>query len=152
MNDLVLLAFGALLAILGGYIGDEIRSWRERVREGNAIKISIADELQEIESTIGSMHQVWESAQLFHPSYVTDLIQGTSAYDHLRPRLYLIKNKALRKDINDFYKKLKDTAHKTEGKIGTLAQTQEATNEQAGFDSAFQTICAEAKSIRSKLE
>lgn len=145
MNDI------ALLAICGGAVGDEVRAWRERNRECRSIKVSLADELSEIETTIGNMHQVWESAQLFHPSYVTDLLASTSAYDNLRPRLFLIKDQTLRKEISDFYKKLKDTAHKTEGKIGTLAQTTEATNEQASFDSSFQALASEAKTIRSKL-
>jgi len=152
MNDVILLAVGALLAIAGGAAGDEIRAWRERNRERKAIKISIADELKDIETIIGNMHQVWDSAQLFHPSYVTDLLSSTSAFDNLRPRLFLIKDKTLRKDIGDFYKKLKDTARKTDGKIGTLAQTAEATAEQAGFDSSFQAICSEAKGLRERLE
>jgi len=156
MSDLTLVAIGAILgailAIVGGYVGDEVRAWRERGRERKSIKICLSDELHDIETTIGSMHQVWESAQLFHPSYVTDLIGGTSSYDTLRPRLFLIKDQKLRKEIGDFYKKLKDTARKTEGKIGTLAQTQEAAADQAGFDSSFQTLAGEAKTLREKLE
>ena len=156
MSDLGLVVTGAVLgatlAIVGGYVGDEVRAWRERGRERKSIKICISDELRDIEATIDSMHQVWNSAQLFHPSYVTDLLAGTSAYDNLRPRLFLIKDKDLRKEIGDFYKKLKDTAHKTEGKIGTLAQTTEATTEQAGFDASFQALHGEAKALRSKLE
>lgn len=152
MSDIALLTAGALLAIAGGYIGDEIRAWRERGRERGAIKVCIADELKEIEATINGMHQVWESAQLFHPSYVTDLLSSTSAYDNFRSRMFLIKDKGLRKDIGDFYKKLKDTAHKTEGKIGTLAQTPDATSEQGSFDTSFQTLSTEAKSIRTRLE
>lgn len=152
MNELWLLLAGAGLAILGGYVGDEIRAWRERGRERKAIKISLADEIKEIEATITTMHNVWDTAQLFHPNYVNDLLAGTAAYDNLRPRLYLIKDAALRKEISDFYKKLKDTANKTEGRIGTLAQTPEATTEQAGFDTAFQALCTDAKNLRSKLE
>lgn len=152
MNDLVLLAVGAGIAIIGGYIGDEVRAWRERSRERDSIKICIADELREIESTIASMHQVWENAQLFHPNYVSDLLSNTSAYDELRARLFLIKSSTIRKEIGAFYKKLKDTAHKTEGKIGTLAETPEAIAEQRAFDTTFQTIATEAKTLREKLE
>lgn len=152
MNDLTLLGAGALLAIVGGYVGDEIRAYRERGRERKAIKICIVDELREIETTISNMHQVWETASTFHPSYVTDLIGNTSAFDTHRPRMFLIKDAELRKEISEFYKKLKDTAKKTEGKLGTLAQTDEATNEQRGFDTAFQGIGAESKALRAKLE
>lgn len=152
MSDIVLLLIGAALATIGGYLGDEIRAWRERGRERKSIKVCIVDELREIESTISNMHQVWDTAATFHPSYVTELIENTSAYDTLRPRIFLIKSGELRKEISDFYKKLKDTAKKTEGKLGTLAQTEEATNEQRGFDTAFQAIGTEAKALRAKLE
>jgi hypothetical protein len=152
MNDLILLGVGAFLAILGGSVSDELRSWRERTRERAAIKISIADELQGIETTVSNMHQVWEQAKVLTPSYVKTILQGTSAYDNLRPRLFLIKDKVLRKDISDFYKKLKDTALKAEGKLGTLADTAEANSEQASFDMSFQTLSAEAKALRGRLE
>lgn len=151
-SDIWLIILGALLAIIGGYVGDELRALRERSRECKAIKVSLADELQEIETTIGNMHQVWEQAQLLPPAYVTTLLQTTSAYDNLRPRLFLIKDKTLRKEISDFYKKLKDTSLKAEGRLGTLAQTDEAKAEQSGFDASFQTLATEAKNLRNKIE
>lgn len=150
--EIWLLLVGAVLAIIGGYVGDEVRAWRERLRECKAMKISLADELQEVESTIGNMHQVWEQAQLLPAAYVTTLLQSTSAYDNLRPRLFLIKNKDLRKEISDFYKKLKDLALKADGKLGTLSTNQEATSEQAGFDASFQALAAEARTLRGKLD
>lgn len=152
MSDIALLVIGAILAILGGAAGDELRSWRARSRECKSIKISLADELQEIEATIGNMHQVWEQAQLLPPNYVTTLLHSTSAYDNLRQRLFLIKDKALRKEISDFYKKLKDLTVRADGKLGTLAQTDEATTEQSNFHSNFQAIATEAKNLRAKLE
>ena len=79
------------------------------------------------------------------------LIQGTSAYDNMRPRLFLISDEALRKEINNFYKKLKDLSIKADGRLGTLAQTDEATSEQSNFDTSFQSIASEAKSLRSRL-
>lgn len=45
------LLLGALLATLGGIAGDELRAWSERRRKRGAIKISLADELNEIETT-----------------------------------------------------------------------------------------------------
>ena len=152
MSDIILLIIGATLATAGGVAGDELRSWRARSRECRAIKISLADELHEIEMTIGNMHQVWEQAQLLPPNYVTTLLHGTSAYDNLRPRLFLIKDKSLRKEISDFYKKLKDLTIRADGKLGTLAQTDEATTEQSNFHSNFQAVATEAKSLRIKLE
>ncbi|HKU19051.1 MAG TPA: hypothetical protein VJP80_07350 [Candidatus Saccharimonadales bacterium] len=152
MNDLELLIVGALLAIVGGGVSDELRSWRERSRKRAAMQVSLADELREIEATIGKMHEVWNSAQVFPPSYVADILSGTAAYDNLRPDLYLIKDTDLRKELHDFYKKLKDAARNTDGKLGSLSEAEEARTEQAGFDSTFQTLCAEAKNIRKKLE
>lgn len=133
MNDIVLLSIGAGLAIVGGAISEEIRAWRGRSRERHAIKVCLADELREVESTIGIMHQVWENAATFHPRFVVDLLDNTSAYDTHRLRLFLIKESELRKEVNDFYKKLKDTAKKAGDKLGTLADTEDAKNEQRGF-------------------
>jgi len=72
------------------------------------------------------MHQVWENARVFPPNHVADLVSSTLIYDGLRTRLFLIKDEVLRKQVGAFYKKLVDTAKKTEGKIGTLVilQTQ----------------------------
>ncbi len=149
MSNLII---GALLAVFGGYIGDEIRSWRQRCNERKAIKISLCDELSIIESTINNMHQVWENAKVFPQNFVADLLSNTIAYDGLRTRLFLIKDATLRKKIVAFYKKLRDTVKKTEGKIGTLAQTPEAAAEQNAFDTSFQTLGTEAKDIKEALE
>lgn len=151
-NEVWFLLAGAVLAIIGGYVGDELRAWRERSRECKALKISLADELQEIESVIHSMHQTWDTTQILSPSYVTALLKTTSAYDNLRPRLFLISNKDLRKEISDFYKKLKDLSARAEGKLGTLSDTTEAKTEQSGFDSNFQTVAGEARALRGKIE
>lgn len=152
MNDLGLLILGAILAIAGGVLGDEIRSWSDRRRERKAIKIALCDELGEIEATIHSIHTVWESAKVFPPTYVNDLLSSTTAYDGLRTRLFLIKEEHVRAQLGGFYKKLRDTVRKTEGKIGTLADSAEATAEQGAFDTAFQTLGADAKSLREILK
>lgn len=152
MNDLQLLVLGALLAIAGGVVGDEIRSWLDRRRERKAIKIALCDELSGIEATIHSIHTVWESAQVFPPNYVEDLLSSTTAYEGLRTRLFLIKDESVRAQLSGFYKKLRDTVRKTEGKIGTLADTPEATAEQGSFDTAFQSLGTDAKSLRDLLK
>jgi hypothetical protein len=152
MNEVQLLILGALLAIVGGVMGDEIRSWLARSRERKAIKISLCDELGEIEAIIHSIHTVWESAKVFTPNYVADLLSSTTAYDGLRTRLFLIKEDTTRTSLNSFYKKLRDTVRKTEGKIGTLADTPEATAEQGYFDAAFQSLGTDAKELREKLK
>lgn len=152
MSDFQLLLLGALLAIVGGYVGDEIRAWRERVRELKAIKITLADELGEIEATIKNMHEVWEQTKFFGAKYISELLSGTSAYDGARPRLFLISDDDLRKKLVAFYKKLKDQVKKSEGRVGTLADTEDAKAEQVAFEAAFQILGTEAKHIREKLE
>lgn len=152
MSDLQLVTLGAALAIAGGIIGDEIRSFLDRRRERGAIKVALCDELHEIETTINTIHTVWESAHVFPPSYVADLLSTTTTYDGLRTRLFLIKEEEVRTKLSAFYKKLRDTVRKTEGKIGTLAETAEATAEQNGFDTAFQSLGTEAREIRKALK
>jgi len=152
MNEVILLVLGALLAIGGGYIGDEIRSSSDRRRERKAIKISLCDELKGIEEIVHTIHSVWESAKVFPPSYVSDLLASTTAYDSLKTRLFLIKEDDLRTELNSFYKKLRDTVRKTEGKIGTLANTPEVIAEQNSFDTTFQALGTDAKTLREKLK
>jgi len=152
MDDMQLLLVGATLAIIGGVVGDEFRSFLSRRREMNSIKIAISDELCEIEAVILSIHTVWESAKVFPPAYVNDLLSTTTTYDNLRIRLFLIKDATIRAELSAFYKKLRDTVRKTEGKIGTLDDTTESATEQNAFDQAFQKLGEEAKQLREKLK
>lgn len=149
MSDLIL---GALLAILGGVVNDEFRAWRERRSELKAIKSSLSDELSEIELTVKNMHEVWEQTHIFGVKYVTDLLTCTSTYDSYRQRFFLIKDTELRKEITAFYKKMKDTVKKAEGKVGSLDETQESKDEQSGFEKSFQDIGVDSKKLREKLE
>ena len=152
MSELFYLIVGAILAIIGGVANDEIRAGRERARELKAIKISLCDELGEIVTTVKNMHEVWEKSKILYPSYISDLASNTTAFDSLRQRLFLISDDALRTQIVAFYKKLKDTAKKSRGKVGTLAQTAEALAEQTGIESDFKTLGAEAKLIQDSLK
>lgn len=152
MNDALLLLGGAALALLGGIIGDEYRSWRDRSGERKSIKVSLVDELQDIESTLGKMHQVWEKTTTLYPTDITDLQSCNSAYTTHRQRLFLIQDVKLRKEVHVFYKTVSDMIRKTDGKVGTLADTEEAKNEQRGFHDEFQKIAADAKNLREKLE
>lgn len=152
MNEIYPIIFGALLAIFGGYIGDEIRAWRERGRELHSIKSNLADELSDIDETVKSMHEVWEQTRFFGEKYVTELLSNTSSYDAVRPRLFLIKDKGVRKKLVAFYKKLKDTVKKSEGKVGSLAENQEAQAEQTALETSFQSLGTEAKNLKKELE
>ena len=152
MNDILPLIFGALLAIIGGAVSDMIHAWMERNRELKAIKIAIIDELSDIEATIKNMHEVWEQTKVFAVKYVDDLLASMSTYDGFRSRLFLMKNKDLRKEVSAFYKKIKDTAKKSEGKVGTLADSDESKREQTAIEASFQALGTEAKSIKEKLE
>ena len=152
MDDMWLLISGALLAIMGGGLSDEFRAWRERGRELKSINISIGDELGEIVTTISNMGVVWTEAKMLSPAFVANLLANTTAFDNLRTRLFLIKDKKLRKKIVTFYKDLKDKSKESEGKIGTLDVTPEATAEQAGFNTEFQALGTRAKAIQKELE
>jgi len=88
MNDIYFIFIGAILAIGGGWISDEIRAWRERRRELKSIQIAISDELDEIVTTIKNMHEVWEKSKVFHPTYINDLLSSTSAFEGARTSLF----------------------------------------------------------------
>jgi len=150
-KEIVFLIIGAVLAIVGGILGDEIRSSRENKRELKSIKTTIGDELGEIEATVTNMHEVWVQAKVLPQNYVANLQGDTTAFDNLRMRLFLIEDENLRKDIISFYKKLKDTCKNSKGKIGTLADTDEARGQQANIDSEFQKLGSGAKSIKERL-
>lgn len=152
MNNPWYIVFGSGLALVGGTINNEFRAWRDRSNERKAIKISFVDELTEIELAIKSMHDVWDQTKIFSPAYVEDLKSNTSSYDSFRLRLFLIKDVKLRRKIVAFYKKIKDTSKKSEGKGGTLAETDEVKKEQADLEASFQVLGKEAKEIRECLE
>lgn len=151
MNDFISLLIGALLAIIGGSLGDEIRAWRQSVREWDSIKTTIGDELTEIEGTITNLHNVWTQASILSSEYINDLLNSTSAYDNLRIRMFVCKNNELRKDITAFYKKLKDTARKSLDVV-TLDASAGATAKQAKVDDDFQRLSEAAKKLRENLE
>lgn len=152
MNESYLIVFGALLAIVGGYIGDEIRSWRERSRERDSIKISLRDEISDIKSTIDKMHEVWTQASVLSSGYISSLISNTEAYDNLRIRLFLIKEEDVRKEIVGFYKELRDTCKKSRGKIGSLGDSTEIRTEQTNIHSDFQSLGTKAHTLIGKLK
>lgn len=152
MNNTWSIILGALIALIGGILGDEFRSWRERGGERKAIKSSICDELTEIESITINMHEVWEKSKILYPSYVADLLGSTSIYESYRTRLFLIEDEKIRKDLVNFYKKLKDLAQKSAGKLGTLAETSEASLEQTNFAGEFKKLGDDATSLKGKLK
>jgi len=152
MSELQNILLGAVLAIAGGGIGDEIRAWRERVRERESIKIGLIDELDEIHTTLKSMHDVWTQAKVLSQSYVSNLLSNTLTFDALHTRLFLIKDEKLRKSVVAFYKKMKDTAKKYESNLGTLDKSAEAIAEQGEIAKEFQTLSTEAEAVKTGLE
>jgi len=125
---------------------------RDCSREVKSIKVSIGDELSEIETTIQKMNEVWEKSKTLYPSYLSALQENTSAFDGLRERLFCLKNATLRKRVVAFYKKFKDTVKENKGKVGSLAETPDVKAEQANIASTFKALEGEAKSIREELE
>ncbi len=152
MNDAWPLIMGAGLAVVGGILGYEYNARRDSSRELKSIKVSISDELSDIETTIHTMYEVWEKSKTLYPSYFATLQQGTSSFDCLRERLWLIKDAALRKKVVSFYKKLKDVIKENESKIGSLSDTPETKAEQASIATTFKSLEGEAKDLRFSLE
>lgn len=142
---------GAVLAVLGGWIGFEIQANREDGRELKAIKIMLGDELASIDTTIQTMHETWTQSSVLYPSYISDLSSNTTCFDELKLRLFLINDDKLRGEIRTFYKKFKDLLRKSEGKVGTLAETQEAKDEQKKLHDEFEKLGKEAGEIKNKL-
>ncbi|GEM_PF-2544226 len=142
---------GSVLAIGGGWIGDVLRAWGERQRELKDIKIVLGDELESIETIIEIMHQTWTASNIVYPVYISDLSSNTASFENLRPRLFLIKDENLRREISAFYKKFKDLLNKSEGTVGTLAETTAAKEEQKKIHDGFEKLGVEAKGIKDKL-
>jgi hypothetical protein len=145
------LILGALLAVFGGWLGYEIRARRDDSRELNGIKLNLCDELVSIMTTITTMHQTWTRATTLYPADITDLSSNTSAYESLKTRLFLIKDEALRREIRKFYKEFKDLLTKSDGKVGTLADTEEAKSEQQKIHDDFEKLGTDASLIKEKL-
>jgi hypothetical protein len=143
--------FGAVLAVGGGWISDEIRAWRERSREITSIKTAIAAELGEIVTTVDNMNEVWRQANMLPPAYIPELRSSTTIFDELRKRLFLLQEEDQRKIVG-FYKKFKDVLLKAEGKVGTLAETEEARNEQSAFHNDFNQVGDAAKQLKKDLK
>ena len=141
---------GAFLAVVGGWIGYEIRAKREDHRELSAIKVTIGDELFSIGVTIKTMHETWTQSNVLYPAYISDLSSNTT-FDNLRPRLFLIKDHELRRDIVSFYKKFKDLLKKSEGEVGTLAETDEAKKEQQKIHDEFEKLGVETDKLKNKI-
>lgn len=151
-NSFWTLILGASLAAGGGLASDEIRAFRERKRELKAIKISLSDELGDVEAAINKMHEVWEQAKVLSPTYIAELSADTASFDSLRLRLFLMKDKELRKKVTDFYRRLKDLIKRSEGKLGTLAESDDARSEQKDFDAKFGALATDAKSLKAELD
>lgn len=145
------IVLGAILAILGGWIGYVIQAKGDDSRELKAIKIMLGDELDSIHTTIQTMHETWTQSNVIYPVYISDLNSNTVSFDELKLRLFLIKNDKLRVEIRTFYKKFKDLLKKSEGKVGTLAESSEAKEEQKKIHDEFEKLGKEAGEIKNKL-
>lgn len=146
------IVLGAVLAIVGGWLGYEIRAKRDDRRELGAMKTTLGDELSSIEGTIRTMHETWTQSQVLYPAYISDLSSSTSSYENLRMRLFLIKDEELRKEIIMFYKKFKDILIKSEGNVGTLAESTEAVAAQTKIHDEFEKLGKDAHELLERLK
>lgn len=92
----------------------------EKKQEIDCIKISLIDELQEISTIIGKMLETYNTTKIIPASYFNDLSEHRESFDLHKPRLFLIGNTELRKEMCDFYKKLTINIKKSRDKVGTL--------------------------------
>ncbi len=152
MNNILYIILGSVLTIAGGAVNDEIRSTQETKRERKAITISLCDELTEISTTMKNMQEVWEKSKVLYPSYVADIIASTSTYESYKTRLFLIKGEETRKSLVSFYKKMREVARRSDGKLGTLADTEESKTEQSTFAVEFKKIGEDAEALKIKLK
>lgn len=150
-NLIIGAVLGALLAIIGGIIGQWLRMQLELWQERKFIKLGLADELDEIASITKRLKETFEKAGTTHKSYLLELKSNTACFDHHRRRLFILKGEVLRHKIVEFYRKLKDNIEESEGKVGTLAQTPEAKAEQKEIVTKLENFASEADTIKKSL-
>lgn len=141
-------AFGAVLAILGGFFAVIFRLRLERREEINHIKTSLTDELTEIASIISKLNDTYNatSPHIIPNTYLNDLNENMGSFDFHKQKLYLISDSTLRKDISVFYKKLSKNINDSINTVGQLGESQIGSDHQQ-IVSAFTTLATEAKAL-----
>jgi hypothetical protein len=124
LSNAVALVIGAVLAIIGGVVGEWARMIIQNYNERRAMKIGLHDEISNIKDVINKMKLTFEksSPKVINKAFLTDLKNSMDCHSTHRQRLFLFQYKT-RKTINDFYKELKDVIEENEKDIDTLSTT-----------------------------
>jgi|GEM_PF-5305309 len=116
MNDIIFTLTGGFLSALGGFFAIIFKK-KEQI---NYIKISLIDEIEEIERIIGHICESCRMGQAVPVTCFNELSENTESFDSNKQKLYLIHDKVLRKDITKFYKDLKSYIEKSITIVGRL--------------------------------
>ncbi|MBN8697409.1 MAG: hypothetical protein J0L87_12835 [Bacteroidetes bacterium] len=142
---------GALFAVVGGGVGKKIEMWLNLRQERSFIKKGLIDELDEIITVIGKLKETFEQTSQTPKSYIIDLKSNIEAYNHHRHRLFVLQGDDLRHKIIQFYRKLKDSLEDAEGKVGTLATSPQAKQQQKDIVSKMEKFEQDAKELKKLL-
>lgn len=150
-NTLTGAIVGGVLTIIGGFFATLVSSRIQKKNEVEFIKISLIDELHEINSIISRMIDTHKTAHPLPNSYLNDLQSNTDSFKHHKKRLFLIRNETLRRDTVSFYKNLSESIEDSINQVGKLGDTESDTT----FDkivTKFTGIQTQAAAIKLRIE
>jgi hypothetical protein len=143
---------GSTLAFIGGVMGEYLKVRLQNRRERNYIVTNLGDELLEISSIISKFNETFENSNgIANKKYIIDLSNSMALYTNHKDRLFLFKNQEIRREINTLYKDLRTLISESEGKVGTLANTQESKAQQRDIVQKFKDISTRTTQLSGKL-
>jgi hypothetical protein len=151
-SDFWLLIAGALLAVIGGILGDYLKMLIDNSRERKHIKILLQDELSIIESVISRFNETYKKSGNANKSYLKELLANMDSYNNQRSRLFLFKEAKMRKDISSFYFDLNQHIQDSDIDLGTLLITDEAKRKQDRLIDDFVKLSVRANALSTKLK
>jgi hypothetical protein len=145
---------GSTLAFVGGVVGEYLKVRMQNRKERNYIISNLEDELVEIIDIISKFNETFENSGTgtANKKYIIDLGNSMSLYTNHKDRLFLFKNKSLRREINVLYKDLKTLISESEGKVGTLANTPESKAQQKEIVQKYKDISTQAQTLKGKFK
>lgn len=151
---LIATLIGGILTIIGGFAANIFKLRAERKQEVDYIKIGLIDELEDIVSVIGKMLETYKTSKTIPMVYFNNLTENTKSFDDHRPRLFLIADKEVRRQIYDFYKELKEELEGAKISVGSLnPEETEAQNDVANkVTNKFTNIQTKATILKNNIE
>lgn len=115
------LLLGAALAIIGGVVGEYLKTLIQNYWERRAMKIGLHDEIYSITDIIKRLTENYDKAtpKIINSDYYTEMSKSVDCYNNHRLRLFLFKY-STKKAINEFYKDLKRFIEEHQTDIITL--------------------------------